>query len=161
MTTTTPTNALNVVTPGRGYTQTATPAATPVLVPAPIVVGAHIAILHTSESLPAPTGHVPPLIHQRDRALAFFNFLHAPNPAHLKLNEGNTVYTALVNVAKTLLVKVVYCPGMGSSPIETIPSSIDGKLLFLQGDGNADLGPPQPVCFPASTIEEHDVAMMT
>ena len=50
---------------------------------------------------------------------------------------------------------------MGSIPIGENASPVDGKLLFLQGDGNTDLGPPQPVCLPATVVEPKTLAVMT
>ena len=51
--------------------------------------------------------------------------------------------------------------GMVSSPIGANASPFDGKLIFLQGDGNADLGPPQTVCLPAIVVEPKTVSVMT
>ena len=51
--------------------------------------------------------------------------------------------------------------GMGSIPIGADASPVDGKLLFLQGDGNADLGPPQLMCLPDTVVETKTVAVMT
>ena len=50
---------------------------------------------------------------------------------------------------------------MWSSPIGANASPVYGKLLFLQGNGNTDLGPPQPVCLPATVVEPKAVAVMT
>ena len=77
------------------------------------------------------------------------------------MNEGAKCYEALVNVPKTFLVKFIYCMGMGSSPIGENASPVDGKLLILQGNGNADLGPPQLVCLTAAVFEPKTVALMT
>ena len=51
--------------------------------------------------------------------------------------------------------------GMGSSLIGATASLVDGKILFLQGDGNVDLGTPQPECLPATVVEPKTVAVMT
>ena len=51
--------------------------------------------------------------------------------------------------------------GMGSSPIGENASPVDGKLLFLQGDGNTDLCPPQPVCRTATVVEPNTLAVTT
>ena len=37
---------------------------------------------------------------------------------------------------------------------------MDGKFLLLQGDGNADLGPPQPIFLPTTLINKNLVAVM-
>ena len=68
---------------------------------------------------------------------------------------------ALVNVPKKSLVKLIYCMGMGSSPIGANASPVDGKLIFLQGEGNANLGPTQPVFLPDTVVEPNTVAVMT
>ena len=49
---------------------------------------------------------------------------------------------------------------MGSSPIGENSSIVDGKLILLQGDGNADLGPPQLVCLPATVVQLNTVLVM-
>ena len=51
--------------------------------------------------------------------------------------------------------------GKRSRPIGANASPVDGKILFFQGDGNADLGPPQPLCLPATMFEPKTVALMT
>ena len=50
---------------------------------------------------------------------------------------------------------------MGSSLIGGNASPVDGKLIFLQGDSNADLGLPQPVCLPDTGVEPKTAAVMT
>ena len=67
----------------------------------------------------------------------------------------------LVNVPKTHLVKVVHCVGVGSIPIGATPTQVDGKLLFLHGDGNQEFGPTQPLCLPSPMVERKTVAVMT
>ena len=62
---------------------------------------------------------------------------------------------------KTSLVKIVYGIGFGSSPIGATASPVDGKLLFLQGYGNNDIGPPQPIFLPSTMVEKETVATMT
>ena len=83
------------------------------------------------------------------------------SPALLRLNEVNQVNVALVNVPKTHLVKVVHSVGVGTSPIGETPTQVDGKLLFLHGDGNQEFGPPQPLCLPESMAEKKTMAVMT
>ena len=51
--------------------------------------------------------------------------------------------------------------GMGSIPIGANASPVGVKLRFLQGEGNADLGLPKPVCLPATLVEPKTVAVMT
>ena len=127
----------------------------------------HVPILHLATSLPAPAGDVATVMHlentadQRTHPEAFFVFLNATSPDLSCLNEGRTRFVALVSVPKTSLVKVVCGLSYGSSPIGATASAIDGKLLFLQGDGNADIGPLQPICLPATMVVEQQVATMT
>ena len=90
-----------------------------------------------------------------------FAFVGALSPALSRLNEGRTCYLALVSVPKTSLIKIVYGVGFGSSPISATASSVDRKLIFLQGDGNNDFGPPQTFCLPATMVEKQTVATMT
>ena len=127
----------------------------------------HAPVLHTSGVLPAPQGSVPtalhaiPLVDQRQSALDFYNFLTSPNPQLLQLNEDSSPFVALVNIPRTCDVKVVFCAGMGSTPIGTTPSPIAQKLLFLHGDGNEELGPPHPLAFPSSMVTREEVAVMS
>ena len=50
---------------------------------------------------------------------------------------------------------------IGSSSIGATASPVDGKFLLLQGDGNADLGPPQPIFLPTTLNNTNLVAVMT
>ena len=115
-------------------------------------------VLHITGSLPAPEGEVAKVLHatsfeyQRKKAGACYDFLTGPDPSLLRLNDGHKLYTGLVGVPKSNLVKLVYCAGVGSSPIGATQTLVDGQLLFLKGNGNADTGPPQYVCFPLSLI---------
>ena len=134
----------------------------------PVVVESdHTPILHTAANLPKATGSIPPTFtittfaNQRDTAMELFTFLRSPNPQLLKLNEGATVYTALVSIPRSKLVKLVFCPGMGSSPIGAASSPIDEKLLFLHGDGSDELGPPSPLCLQTTVVASAEVNVMT
>ena len=147
---------------GTGRTGGAPPAGTGTL-----SAGAHVPILHLATSLPTPTGDVAkalqlvPLIDQRNQAEQLFAFLGAPIPDMSRLNKGRTCYVALVSMPKTSLVKIVYGVCFGSRPIGATASPVDGKLLFLQGGVNNDIGTPQPVCLPATMVEKQTVVMMT
>ena len=127
----------------------------------------HVPVLHVAAALPGPTGDVPKLLDttskedQRKQADGLFDFLTSVDPALARLNEGNDIFVALVNVPKTSLVKVVYGLGLGSSPIGPSVSAIDGKLLMLHGDGNKDIGPPQPLVLPSTMVEKKSIATMT
>ena len=161
-TTTAPDESTDGTGGGTGGIVGTTPAGTGTL-----AAGAHVPILHLATSLPVPTGDVPKVVHnvswedQRAQAEEIFKFLIAPSPALSRLNEGSTCYVAVVSVPRTSLVKVVYGIGVGSSPIGAMASPVDGKLLLLQGDGNLDIGPPQPICLPATMVEAQQVATMT
>ena len=131
------------------------------------VAGAHVPILHLTASLLVPNGDVLKGIQgvtfedQHNQAMDIYEFLNTPSLYLPRLNEGAKCYEALVNVTKTSLVKFIYCMVMGSSLIGANASPVDGKLVFLQGNGNTDLGPPQPVCLPATVVEPNMVAVMT
>ena len=134
-------------------------------VAAPVVEIEHTPIFHTDHNLPAPSGFIPKNIHrtslasQRKQAQEFYSFLRQNDTPVLQLNEGTTVYVALINVPKTKKVKVVFCPGVGSSPIG-VTSSIVAKVLLLHGDGNSKISPPQPLACHQSMIVANDVATM-
>ena len=98
---------------------------------------------------------------QSSQVSAFFDFLDGTTLVILRINEGNQVHVAPVNVPKTHLVKVVHCVGVGSSPIGSNPTQVDKKLVFLHGDGNQKFRPPQPLCLPSSMVEMKTVAVMT
>ena len=70
---------------------------------------------------------------QRNKATEIYEFLNTPSPSLPRLNKGSRYYATLVNVLKTYLVKLLYCMGMGSSPIGAKTSPVYGKLLFFQG----------------------------
>ena len=131
------------------------------------VAGAHVPILNLTASLPTPMGDVPKVLQgvnledQCSQAMDVYKFLNTPSPSLPPLNEGAKCYVALVNVPKTSLVKLIYCMGMGSSPIGANASPVDGKRIFLQGGSNADLGPPQPVFLPDNVVKLNAVAVIT
>ena len=86
--------------------------------------------------------HATSLKYQRKQAGACYDFLTGPDSSLLQLNYGHQVYTRLVGVPKSNLFKLVYCAGVGSSPIGATHKLVDGQLFLLQGDRNADTGPP-------------------
>ena len=157
----------NPVTPPRGATTPATQGDPEVESAPPQVEVAHTPVFHTIDSLPAPLGNVPKVLHTagyatlRSQAKDLFDFLWQTDPPLLKLNESTIPYVALVNIPRTCKVKVVFCPGFGSSPIGAASKPTDGRLLCLHGDGNQEWGPPQPLIFPVSSLEAYDVPMMT
>ena len=126
----------------------------------------HTPVIHTASDFPPAEAAVAkefdkePRQRQRERADALYSFLTGA-PDLLRLNEGNHTYAALLSVAKTKFVKVVFCPGVGSSPIGSSASATDGKLLFLQGDGDAECGPPSPLCISKVAADTQTVSAMT
>ena len=93
-------------------------------------------VIYTENALPAARGFVPTVISAMDleakqnKCTVFYDSLIAPNLLLSKLNKESKMFVALVNVPKTSLLKVVYCGGVGSSPIGNF-SPIDVNLLFL------------------------------
>ena len=126
----------------------------------------HIPVFHTLDALPAPLGNVPQALHRagyealRNQAKSIFDFLASPNHSLLRLNESSTPFVALVNIPKSNKVKVIFCPGFGSSPIGTPSVPTDGKLLCLHGKGSPEWGPPQPLVFLVLVIDCHAVTTM-
>ena len=131
-----------------------------------MVGGDHVPVFHTVDVLPTPTGNVAQALQTvgyttlRAQALQLFAFLTSPDPAWLKLNEGSVPYVALVNIPKSNKVKVIFCPGFGSSPLGSPSSPTDGKLLCMHGDGSPEWGPPQPLVFPVTGFERREVSTM-
>ena len=126
----------------------------------------HIPVFHTVDSLPIPGGNVATALHNtgcdalRDQADAFFHFLATPYPSFMKLNGSIDAYVVLVNIPKSNKVKVIFCLGFGSSPIGSPPTTTDGKLLCLHGDGSPEWGPPQPLVFLVSGLDLKEVTTM-
>ena len=90
-----------------------------------------------------------------------YAFLQSESPVLARLDKGTACYIGVVSVPKTKKVRVVYGFGLGATPIGRSVSPTDGKLLVLQGDGNAELGPPVPMCLPADMVTENIVGAMT
>ena len=109
-------------------------------------------MIFTKGKLPEPTTAVATQLAEvrvgteHEQAAAFYAFLTSDNPPLLHLNKGDQVHVALVNLPKTKFVKVVYAPGVGTSPIGGAVLQIDDKVLLLHGDGGQDIGPPQTLC---------------
>ena len=126
----------------------------------------HVNLMFTSGTLPAPTGNVPPIIHgisledQRQQSEQLFTFLTEESPNLNKLNEDIVPRTILISVPRSKMIKLVYCGGMGSSPIGT-NSDIDGNYLFLSGDAGNELGSPLPVIIPTPMHLPETVFTMT
>ena len=129
--------------------------------------GDHIPVLHTAGGLPEPTTAVGTALAdigrdaQREQAAALYTFLTGDTSPLLRLNEGDQVQVALVNVPKTKYVKVVYALGVGTSPIGGMASQIDDKILLLHGDGGPDIGPPQTLCVEKAAAASEEVWVMS
>ena len=126
----------------------------------------HVPVMFTANALPGPMGNVPTQIAQNDiatlkqHAIDLFNFLEDPNAQLTQLNVDNTPRLAIINIPESSKVKVVYCFGIGASPIG-VSSNIDGKFVSLTGDGGNDVGSPQPLVLPASIRTRQNVSTMT
>ena len=113
---------------------------------------AHMPVLHVTGSLSDATADVAKILHgmpleyQRNNSLALFTFLTDTTPSFLRLNKGVQLQVVLVSVPKTKFVEVVYCVGVGSSLTGVTPAPVGGKILLLQGEGNAEFGPLKPLC---------------
>ena len=57
-------------------------------------------------------------------------------------------------------MRVVYGFGIGTNPIGATASPTDGKLLMLHGKGNADIGPPPPLCLSPTAFKRNRVETM-
>ena len=129
--------------------------------------GVNMPVLRIVGSLPDPVAEVAKILHttswddQTSHASLFLNFLDRTAPAILRLNEGNQVHVALVNVTKTHPVKLVHCVDVGYSPIGATPTQVDGEILFLHQDRNQEFKPPQPLCLTSSMVTRNTVAVMT
>ena len=118
-------------------------------------------------TLPAATGNVAQKISatniatQRQQAEDFYNYLALQTSDHLlQINEGTTPLIALINVPTSKEVKLLYSAGIGASPIGNT-SPLDGKFLFLHGEGGNDLGNPDTLVLPGSIRIRVDVLTMT
>ena len=98
---------------------------------------------------------------QRAQADELYNFLQSADPALARLNESSKCYVGVISIPKTKFVRVVYGFGFGTTPIGAETAPTDGQLLLLHGEGDADIGPPLPLCLPASTVKTERVATMT
>ena len=93
--------------------------------------------------------------------MALFTFLTDISPSFLHLNKGVQVQVALVSAPKTKFVKVVYCVGVGSSPIRVTPTPVDGKILLLHRDRKAEFGTPHPLCLEMAVLTKEPTVVMT
>lgn len=126
----------------------------------------HVNVIHTTNDFPAPEGSVPsifqaiPLLRQRLQSEQFFEFAANPDADLLQFNADVVPRTALICLPRSSKVKVVYCPGRGSSPIGE-ESPLENKHLFLTGDADQELGDPTPVVLNENVFQTQNVAVMT
>jgi hypothetical protein len=117
-------------------------------------------------TLPPASGSIAQKLHaddvaiHRQRAIDLFQFLNNPAPDLLQLNVNPGPSTCIIGLPNSHQVRVLHCMGVGASGIGAI-SPIDGKLLFLHGDGNNEIGPPSPLVLPAAIVEKQDTICMT
>ena len=116
--------------------------------------------------LPGPDGAVAEKLQlvdiavHRQRAIDLYDFLTMDNKVLLELNVRPEPLTCVIGLPNSKRVRVLHCIGVGSSGIGAV-SPIDGKLLFLHGDGNADIGAPTPVILPADVLDVVDTLCTT
>ena len=128
-------------------------------------VQAHQPVVWSGE-LPGPDGLIATFLHsitvadQRKHAEDFYGFLTHDERQFIQLNMDEVPRFALVSIASSSQVKVVFGCGIGASGIGTI-SPLDNKLLFLTGDGGHDIGVPTPLVLPPSMGDKNSVHVMT
>jgi hypothetical protein len=116
--------------------------------------------------LPGPDGSVAEQLQSvdiavhRQRAIELYDFLTLDNKVLLELNVNPAPLTCIAGLPNSNKVRVLHSIGVGSSGIGAV-SPIDGKLLFLHGDGNPDIGPPTPVTLPTDVLDIVDTLCMT
>ena len=96
-----------------------------------------------------------PINTQLTNASSLFTFLQQESPVLSKLNTDTTLFTALVNIPDSDLIKVIYAMGQGTSGI-CDTSEIDGKLLTITGDPDGSQC-PEVLAFPDTIIDSHDM----
>ena len=95
-------------------------------------------------------------VSQTTLATNLFTFLSNETADLTKLNSEKRLFTLLVNLPQSSLIKVVYGLGLGTSGIGDL-SLNDNKLLALTGEGNVRVGCPQVLVFPKElcTVIKH------
>jgi hypothetical protein len=106
-------------------------------------------------TLPAPTGKLARefekvnIEDQKTLTSSVYQFLLEADSSLTQLNSENRLYTALINVPHSNIIRVIYGLGYGSSGIgETSP--IDNTILAMSGEGDATLGVPPTITLPSS-----------
>ena len=67
----------------------------------------------------------------------------------------------MVSILKFKLVKLRFCPGMVSIPIDIASSPIDEKLLFLHDDGSNELSPPSSRCLNKTIVYPEEINVIS
>ena len=127
--------------------------------------GEHVPVVFNG-GLPGPEGDVAsscgttPTADQKQQAIDLYEFLKNVDVQPLELNADLIARTAIINIPRSSKVRLVYGGGFGASTIGTT-GPLDGKFLFLHGEGGANVGPPTPMVFPtlhryAKRYEMHD-----
>jgi hypothetical protein len=94
------------------------------------------------------------------QATQLYTLLSAPDTHPLQLNAEIVPRVALVHVANSSKVKVVYSIGYGSSAMDVV-TPLDDKVLCLTGDGHPTMGPPTPMCLPNTLLTKHEIFHMS
>ena len=82
-------------------------------------------------------------------ASAIHGFLTNRESQLTQLNAEQRLFTVMVNIPQTNLIKIIYGMSIGTSGIgETAPN--DNKILALTGEGNSTVGCPQAIILPNS-----------
>ena len=118
-------------------------------------------------TLPGPEGSIATQMSGTDiavlrkNAMDLYEFFINPDRQLLELNmEPSLPTTCIIGLPMSSKVRVLHCPGVGASGIGA-NSSIDGRLLFLQGDGNNDIGAPSPLTLPPTVLDTNTTICMT
>jgi hypothetical protein len=123
-------------------------------------------LFFTNDTLPGVNTNIGNIINntsiedQCNQCIDFYTFLSDENHQLSQLNLDTITCVAIIGMPGSSLIKVVYGPGIGVSPIGQ-HTTIDKRLLLLHGDGGPDIGTPQPFTLPITTFEKNVTATMT
>jgi hypothetical protein len=112
-------------------------------------------------TLPAATGDIAKEFHklttddQTNLATTVYDFLQDNTNDITKLNAEHRLFSIIINVPQTNLLKVAYGLAYGTSGIGEA-SPLDSKILMLTGEGNQSVGCPTAIELPNSirTIQQ-------
>ena len=108
--------------------------------------------------LPSATGitakefEKTPTADQTTLASQVYTFLSDQTSTLTQLNAEQRLFTLLVNIPQSNIIKVIYGLGIGTSGIGEM-SPNNNKILALTGEGNNIIGCPQALILP-NTIRE-------